>query len=169
MTDFIKELPFGTLHGKSTGKGVEAYLGVPYAQPPVNNLRWKPPVKLEKSDAQIDCTELGYSAMQKEDPVMAASKRQQSEDCLTLNIWRRSDAQGPLPVMVYLHGGAYLEGGSSDPLYDGTNFASEHDVVFVTVNYRDGGKSLIQVVDISPVFRAGRSTRSPAIWALWIR
>lgn len=136
MLEYVKELPMGTLKGKDAGKGVEAYLGIPYAKPPVGELRWKPPVKLEESYRVIDCTELGFSAMQKEDPVMAASQRAQSEDCLTLNIWRRVDAQGPLPVMVYLHGGAYLEGGSSDPLYDGTNFASEHDVVFVTINYR---------------------------------
>lgn len=132
----MKTLPFGTIEGKGVDKGVEAYLGVPYAKPPVGKLRWKPPVKLEPSSQKFDCTELGFSAMQKEDPVMAASKRRQSEACLTLNIWRKSDAKGPLPVMVYLHGGAYLEGGSSDPLYDGTNFACEHDVVFVTINYR---------------------------------
>ena len=136
VSDYTKALSFGTIEGKDAGKGVEAYLGIPYAKPPVGKLRWKPPVKLDPSDRKIDCTELGYSAMQKVDPVMAASQRQQSEDCLTLNVWRRSEATGPLPVMVYLHGGAYLEGGSSDPLYDGTNFASEHDVVFVTINYR---------------------------------
>lgn len=61
---------------------------------------------------------------------------EQSEDCLTLNIWKRRDAGTGLPVMVYIHGGAFISGGSADPLYDGANFAAGHDVVIVTLNYR---------------------------------
>ena len=136
MANLQVRTPYGVLNGVRTEKGGEAYLGIPYAKPPVGALRWKPPVAPEKSDCEIDCTKLGYSAMQKFDPVMAASKREQSEDCLTLNVWVSDSSKSKLPVMVYLHGGAYVEGGSSDPLYDGTNFSVRHDVVIVTVNYR---------------------------------
>lgn len=130
--------PFGILEGVKTPQNGEAFLGIPYAKAPVGKLRWKPPVVLDPSDEVIDCSELGFSAMQKFDPVMAASQRAQSEDCLTLNVWTRDTKQtnGPLPVMVYLHGGAYVEGGSSDPLYDGANFTMRNDVILVTVNYR---------------------------------
>ena len=136
MPEIKVTTPYGVLVGKEVEKGIEAFLGIPYAKPPVNELRWKPPVEPEASNQEIQCTELGYSAMQKFDPVMAASQRPQSEDCLTLNVWTRSNGEQRKPVMVYLHGGAYVEGGSSDPLYDGTKFVERHDVVFVTVNYR---------------------------------
>lgn len=128
--------PYGVLAGKSSGEGVRAFMGVPYAKPPVGELRWKPPVELDKSDELIECFDYGFSAMQKFDPVMAASQRAQSEDCLTLNVWTRDDDETGKPVMVFLHGGAYVEGGSSDPMYDGTNFVTRNDVVFVTINYR---------------------------------
>lgn len=128
--------PYGILEGVRTEKGGEAYLGIPYAKPPVGELRWKPPVEPDPSEDVIECKALGPSAMQKFDPVMAASQREQSEDCLTLNVWVRDSTSRGLPVMVYLHGGAYVEGGSSDPLYDGTNFTARNDVVMVTVNYR---------------------------------
>lgn len=136
MDELKVTTPYGVLRGTRTSRGGEAYLGIPYAKPPVDGLRWKPPVEPDASDAEIDCTKLGYSAMQKFDPVMAASKREQSEDCLTLNVWVKDSSKKNLPVMVYLHGGAYVEGGSSDPLYDGTNFTDRHDVIIVTVNYR---------------------------------
>lgn len=136
MRDVRVKTPYGVLEGVEVSETVCAYLGVPYAKPPVGELRWKPPVELDRSDEVISCKELGYSAMQKFDPVMAASQRAQSEDCLTLNVWVRDNGATGKPVMVYLHGGAYVEGGSSDPLYDGTNFVTRNDVVFVTVNYR---------------------------------
>lgn len=134
--DASVKTPYGKLEGLRTDQGGEAYLGIPYAKPPVGVLRWKPPVKPDLSDKVVPCKELGYSALQKLDPVMAASQRPQSEDCLTLNVWVRNSSKKGLPVMVYLHGGAYVEGGSSDPLYDGANFTARNDVVFVTVNYR---------------------------------
>lgn len=130
----------GTLEGLRLPNGVEAFLGIPYAEPPVGQRRWKPPVALGESDDVVECKELGFSAIQFEDPVEPASMHAQSEDCLTLNVWRRPIAEGAegklRPVMVYIHGGAYFSGGSADPLYDGANFAADHDVVMVSLNYR---------------------------------
>lgn len=126
----------GVLRGIEVDEGVQAFLGVPFAQAPVGDLRWKAPVALDDSDAEVDCTALGRSAWQKEDPVMVASLRPKSEDCLTLNVWTKDAHASGKPVMVYIHGGSYMEGGSSDPLYDGTNTVARHDVVFVSINYR---------------------------------
>ena len=130
----------GIMEGVLLPNGVEAFLGIPYAEPPVGGLRWKPPVPLAVSDREIRCDAFGASAMQFEDPVEPASLHRQSEDCLTLNIWRPQGASGeggdPLPVMVYIHGGAYFSGGSADPLYNGANFTAEHPVVMVSINYR---------------------------------
>lgn len=126
----------GVLEGIKTQKDGQAYLGVPYAKAPIDKLRWKPPVRLDDTDEVIACKDFGYSAMQRFDPVMIASQRQQSEGCLTLNIWVKDPSKQNQPVMVYLHGGAYFGGGSSDPLYDGTNFTARNDVIIVTINYR---------------------------------
>ena len=73
--------------------------------------------------------------MQDRDPVEPASMHSQSEDCLTLNIWTRGAGKN-LPVMVFIHGGGFVNGGSADPLYNCSNLAAAHDVVFVTINYR---------------------------------
>lgn len=126
----------GVLEGTVVREGVSAYLGVPYAKAPVGDLRWKPPVKLEPSDGIVECKELGCAARQFEDVVEPASLWKQSEDCLTLNIWVKDPRKRNQPVMVYIHGGAYFSGGSADPLYDGAMFASRHDVVLVSINYR---------------------------------
>lgn len=127
---------YGVMVGQDTPEGVQSFLGIPYAKPPVGARRWKAPESLEPSDDAYDCSDFGYSAMQKYDPVMFASRRQQNEDCLTLNIWRRDDKAKDLPVMVFIHGGAYVEGGSSDPMYDGTNIVKRNNVIYVTFNYR---------------------------------
>ena len=126
----------GIKESVGVGNGVEAFLGIPYAKPPVGERRWRAPERLDDSDALQVCDALGCSAMQERDEVELASLHEQSEDCLTLNVWRKSDDGENLPVMVYIHGGAYFSGGSADPLYNGANFAAAHDVVIVTINYR---------------------------------
>lgn len=126
----------GVLEGTVGKRGVQAFLGVPYAEPPVGELRWRPPVSLASSDEVIECKELGYTAMQFEDEVEPASLWKQSEDCLSLNIWVKDMSKASQPVMVYIHGGAFFSGGSADPLYDGAALASSHDVVVVSINYR---------------------------------
>lgn len=126
----------GVKESVAVGNGVEAFLGIPYAKPPVGERRWRAPERLDDSDDLQVCDALGCSAMQERDKIELASLHEQSEDCLALNIWRKADAGDGLPVMVYIHGGAYFSGGSADPLYNGANFAAAHDVVIVTINYR---------------------------------
>lgn len=126
----------GVLQGVQLQSGVTAFLGVPYALPPLGERRWRAPMPLPDSNELLSCRRFGYSAMQVEDPIEPSSLNAQSEDCLTLNVWTKTPGRGKRPVMVYIHGGAYFSGGSSDPLYDGANFAAAQDVVIVTINYR---------------------------------
>ncbi len=127
---------------------VRSYKGVPFAEPPTGDLRWKRPVKADESDNVYEAFYYGKSCIQTEAETERASFYPQGEDCLTLNVWTNS--RGPeegKPVMVFFHGGAYGWGGTSDPIYDGQNFAEAHpDVVLVTANYRIG---LMGFLDLS--------------------
>ena len=126
---------YGTFNGFIGKRGVRTWLGIPYAKPPVENLRWHAPETLEPSNAEFDAKKFGATAIQDIDEVEPASINRQSEDCLTLNIWTRDDKKNK-PVMVFIHGGSFINGGTSDPLYNGTNLAAANDVVVVTINYR---------------------------------
>lgn len=126
---------YGIYNGFVGKRGVKTWLGIPYAKPPVGNLRWHAPEKLEPSNSEFDAKKLGFSPMQDLDEFEAASLLPQGEDCLTLNIWTRG-AKNNLPVMVFIPGGGFVGGGSGDPIYNGANLAANHDVVVVTINYR---------------------------------
>lgn len=131
----------GVMVGK-TEDGVSSFKGVPYAKPPVGELRWRAPEQMDPSSEEIECFDFGFTALQYEWPTEPASYSPKNEDCLTLNIWEAegSDqaAQGK-PVMVFFHGGAYGWGGTTDPMYDGHDFVkANEDVILVTCNYRLG-------------------------------
>lgn len=119
--------------------GVQSFKGVPFAQSPVGDLRWKAPVAPEPSDEVIDCSEYGDTAIQYEWFSESASFTEKSEDCLTLNIWAAEGSEEPKAVMVWIHGGAHGWGGTNDALYDGQNFVKAHpEIIYVSVNYRLG-------------------------------
>ena len=132
--------------------GVTSFKGVPYAKQPVDDLRWKAPEAPDPSDEEIECYEFGHTALQYEWPTEPASSSEKGEDCLTLNIWMpegAAEAEEPLPVMVFFHGGAYAWGGTTDPMYDGQNFIeANQDVILITANYRLG---LMSWADFSKV------------------
>lgn len=131
---------------------VASFKGVPFAKPPVGDLRWKKPEAPEPSTEDVDATEYGKAALQTVWHSEEASFNEKSEDCLTLNIWTKSanEPDAKKPVMVFIHGGAHGWGGSSDPLYDGQNFveANGDDVILVTVNYR---LNMLGFIDFSSV------------------
>ena len=131
----------GIMVGQTTD-GVASFKGVPYAKPPVGDLRWKAPEAPDPGSDEIECKDFGYTALQYEWPTEPASSFPKNEDCLTLNIWENEGIVGSeeaKPVMVFFHGGAYGWGGTTDPMYDGQNFAAAHDdVILVTCNYRLG-------------------------------
>jgi para-nitrobenzyl esterase len=128
----------GTVEGKDI-TGVRAFLGIPFAAPPVGDLRWKPPVPAAKWDGVRKATDFGSHCMQGNvfgdmvfrDPSM-------SEDCLYLNVWtpaKASDAK--LPVMVWIYGGGFVAGATSEQRQDGSVLAQQN-VVVVSMNYRLG-------------------------------
>ena len=139
----------GTFVGKAEG-GVSVFLGVPFAQAPTGELRWKRPAPVEPDDGVYEAYYNGKTPIQTEWPTEQASYYPQGEDCLYLNIWRdNTDTDSKKPVMVFFHGGSYGWGGTADPLYDGKNFVLAHpDVVLVTVGYRTG---IMGFVDFSGV------------------
>jgi para-nitrobenzyl esterase len=131
--DAMVLLDSGPVRGKA-GDGIRSYLGIPYAAPPVGLLRWRPPQPVASWTAVRDCLVFGPACPQ---PNQRPGGRY-DEDCLTLNVW--TPAQGPddrLPVMVWIHGGAFNFGSSAQPEYDGKNLARK-GVVVVTLNYRLG-------------------------------
>ena len=120
--------------------GVASYLGIPYAKPPVGELRWKAPVAAVDSDEEIVCDHFGYTPLQYEWPTEPASYEEKSEDCLTLNVWTSTEeSDTPKSVMFWIHGGSNAWGGTADPIYNGQKFVEAHpDIVLVTTNYRLG-------------------------------
>lgn len=123
----------------TTDQQVRAFEGIPYAAPPVGELRWQPPQPVAKWKGVRDATAFGHRCMQPTIyPDMRFSDPGPSEDCLTLNIWTPANAKkGSLPVMVWIHGGGYLAGASSEPRQDG-QFLAHRNVVVVSMNYRLG-------------------------------
>lgn len=115
-------------------EGIIAFKGIPFAQPPIGELRFAPPEEALPWDGVLDCAEYRDWAMQMSDGEVIGS-----EDCLYLNIWMPEDARGKnLPVYVYIHGGAFAMGSPSKPMYDGTRFAQD-DIIQVNIGYRLGG------------------------------
>ena len=126
---------YGTFNGFVDENGVKTWLGIPFAQPPVKKLRWQAPQPLKPSNKTFDAKKYGFAALQLDEDVEFPDGIPQSEDCLTLNIWKGSEKKN-LPVMVFIHGGSFRAGGGSDALYNGTNISAANDVIVVTINYR---------------------------------
>jgi len=139
----------GTFIGRSLND-VRAYKGIPYAAPPVGELRWKPPVDAASDDGVYEAYHFGRSCIQTEASSERASYYAQGEDCLTLNVWTAAaDGDAPKAVMVFFHGGSFGWGGTADPIYDGQHLIEAHrDVVLVTANYRIG---MLGFIDFSEV------------------
>jgi para-nitrobenzyl esterase len=140
-TDPIVETDTGKLSGVAGADGVAAFKGIPYARPPIGDLRWRAPQSppawtgIRRADA------FGPRCVQpsrRENSISYFGPEQESEDCLFLNVWTpTSNAGEKLPVMVWLHGGAFYVGSGALALFNGEYVASRGTVV-VTVNYRLG-------------------------------
>ncbi|KAI0278328.1 Carboxylesterase [Russula aff. rugulosa BPL654] len=124
--------------------GVASFNGIRFAHPPVGDLRWEPPVAFVSSDTQ-NATSIGPSCVQQFpfqgqafiEELFNTPAPAENEDCLYLNVWAPASISGPLkPVVVWIHGGAFEFGTASLPVYDGTSFAKNQDVIFVSFNYR---------------------------------
>jgi para-nitrobenzyl esterase len=127
----------GAIEGATTEDGIRIFKGIPFAAPPIGDLRWKPPQPLQPWDGVRDAKEFGPSPEQPRITFLQ-SENQFSEDCLYLNVWTPAkNANEKLPVMVWIYGGGFGGGSSADPLFEGSPLAHE-GVVVVSFNYRVG-------------------------------
>ncbi|MFD9128378.1 carboxylesterase/lipase family protein [Kitasatospora sp. NPDC059571] len=141
----------GRVRGAAEG-GITAFKGIPYAAPPFGPDRFRPPRPAEPWDGVREAVAYGPTAPKA--PYTPPFDRLipevdiPGEDCLNLNVWT-PDPGGSLPVMVWLHGGAFTNGSGSVPGYDGSRFARD-GVVCVTVNYRLGADGFLHLGDGAP-------------------
>ncbi|HEY1679991.1 MAG TPA: carboxylesterase family protein [Candidatus Sulfotelmatobacter sp.] len=140
----------GTLAGRVDAHGVRSFKGIPYAAPPVGDKRWTAPVAAgpwkgmrDASDFGASCYETSYSPQS----LFYIPQPKLSEDCLFLNVWTPPHAK-KAPVILWVHGGGFVRGGSWEPQYEGTHFA-EHGVVFVSINYRLGSLGWFALPELS--------------------
>ena len=134
--------------GQISGKlvdGVRVFKGIPFAAPPVGDLRWKAPQSVVPWDGVRPADKFGSQCVQTPYPVgsvYAMAPAPRSEDCLYLNVWTAGGAGDKRPVMVWIHGGAWTRGAADIATYDGASLA-RRGVVVVTVNYRLGPLGLL--------------------------
>lgn len=136
------QLPAGRLRGSVEG-GVVAFKGVPYAAPPVGDLRWRAAQPHPGWSGTREATAYGPSCpqlyMEGGDPVLGGHGFPPfDDDCLTLNVWTPALDDARRPVLVWIHGGGFVSGSGSLPIYSGDTFARDGDLVVVTLNYRLG-------------------------------
>lgn len=132
----LLQISQGLLRGVDQ-EGVRTFRNIPYAAPPVGPLRWRRPQPAPAWTGERDAAAFGSDCVQNR-PFWDDSQSRQtvSEDCLTLNVWAPK-AEAPLPVMVWIHGGGFVMGSASQPVFDGHALA-ERGVIVVTFNYRLG-------------------------------
>ena len=140
----------GPVEGRMLASGVAAYLGIPYAAPPVRALRWREPQPVQPWTEVLHANRFGPQCMQPQRNPLSnqySGAEVTSEDCLTLNVWTRPGLKRA-PVIVYIHGGGFFIGASSMALYGGEQVARE-GAVFVNLNYRLGVLGFMAHPDLS--------------------
>lgn len=137
----------GVMQGRvsgTRGQGVEAFLGLPFAAPPIGDNRWRAPKPAARWRGIRPAQQFGASCPQAIVPGGFGPWTQEfvpsgvtSEDCLTLNVWKPAGRAANLPVLVWIHGGGFTSGSSSVPVYDGASLA-RRGIIVVSLNYRLG-------------------------------
>lgn len=154
---------------------MKVFRGIPYARAPRGPLRWQPPQPVEPwSDVR---PALRYGASSPQSPpaiwlvrTLVAASDTQSQDCLFLNVWTPATDQRRRPVLVWIHGGAFVLGSGSSALYDGTRLARTGDVVVVTLNYRLGALGFLDLSSVLPGRTVANAGLRDQIEALrWVR
>ena len=132
---------------------VDQFLGIPFAQPPIDDLRFTPPREVEAWDGVLDATERRNACMQYLGPEGPGRVRGEllfrvppdapmSEDCLYLDVYVPQGGESNKSVLFWIHGGGGVMGSASWPDYDGTHFAANQDIIVVAINYRLNGEQL---------------------------
>jgi para-nitrobenzyl esterase len=158
MSDLIVETQYGKVQGYEQGS-ISVWKGIPFAQPPTGQRRFRAPQPPKPwtgvrqtttfSPMAPQVPEMGVSMVGAIGAEGAVDTRPMSEDCLYLNIWSPDADQQKRPVMVYIHGGAFTLGSASDPWYEGTSFAANHNIVVVSLNYRLGILGFVSFKDLT--------------------
>ena len=148
----IVETSTGRLEGSSIG-GVHTFLGVPFAKPPVGDLRWRAPEPANPWTGTREAHHYGPCAIQSTLPgdvgrLIGIATHETSEDCLYLNVWTPGCDSGKRPVMVWIHGGGNTVGAGSQPRVEGARLAQTGDVVVVTINYRLGALGFLHAPEL---------------------
>jgi para-nitrobenzyl esterase len=134
----VVRLKDGAVHGKAES-GVYAFLGIPYAAPPFGENRMRPPQPVQPWEGSRDATAFGPTVPKGDYPPQYRTLFPEvvisGDDCLNLNVWTPDPGAAGLPVLVWVHGGSFMNGSGSVGAYDGAAFARD-GVVFVSINYR---------------------------------
>ena len=143
---------YGRLQGELEN-GIHSFKGIPFAKPPVGDLRWRAPQPPEPWAGTRNATKFGSSAIQSTIPgtvgeLIGIATGETSEDCLYLNVWTAGCDSQKRPVLVWIHGGGNTIGSGSQPRVNGTSLASTGDVVVVTLNYRLGALGFLHAPEI---------------------
>lgn len=177
-THVVRATIYGAVEGidDSAGSGTYAWKGIPFAKPPVGELRWKAPVDPDRWTTVRETKQFGNACVQygriygpgannQYDETIGTTLNQAtgSEDCLYLNIWRPAGKEGNLPVIVFLHGGSNVSGYTADPVYDGANLAKTANAVVVTTNYRVGIFGFLNLPQLKSDVDANSATGNFAI------
>jgi para-nitrobenzyl esterase len=142
----VVRTPSGSLRGESAD-AVRIFRGIPFAEPPVGPLRFRPTVPNKPWTGERDATRFAASAMQwSEATAFGEQPFVHSEDCLYLNIWA-PEGKGPFPVFVWIHGGGYISGHAFGPIHNGSEFARQ-GIMSVTLPYRLG---VLGFLDLGPL------------------
>lgn len=169
MTADVVQTGYGPVRGSDDGR-VRTWKGIRYAAAPVGDLRWRAPQPPQRWTEVADATTFGPVSPQPRSPIPMGLGTRADEDCLFLNIWAPSASSGgPRPVMVWVHGGAYIFGSGSQPLYDGTTLAADSDVVVVTINYRLGALGFVDFSSFDPAFDSNVALRDVLAALRWVR
>jgi para-nitrobenzyl esterase len=141
-----------TKHGKVEGSnedGLSVFRGIPYAKPPVGDLRFHPPEEPEPWTDTLQAYEFGPSAVQIPSKLAPEVSENMSEDCLSLNVWTTGCEDKKRPVMVWIHGGSFLVGSSKNAVSNGARIVQRGDVVMVSINYRVGCFGFLHLPEIA--------------------
>lgn len=138
-SSIVQKTTSGYVQGSALSDGVLAWLGVPYAQPPINNLRWKKPLAVTAWDGLKKTNSFGQVCTQTSS---YTGKIIGGEDCLFLNIWRPETESTNLPILVFLHGGGNLSGSGAE--FDGTLLSKNTNAIIISINYRVGPLGFIR-------------------------
>ncbi|PJJ63348.1 carboxylesterase/lipase family protein [Compostimonas suwonensis] len=173
MSDVLTvSTPSGPVRG-TLANGVAAWKGIPYAAPPTGALRFRSPQPPEPWTEVFDASSYGPAAPQLPNPAVAVDPALGvDEDCLSINVWAPEPDGRKRPVMVWVHGGAYFVGASSQRLYDATSLVTHGDLIVVTFNYRLGVFGFLDLSSLSTPgdeFETNLGLRDQIAALRWVR